>query len=1014
MLLGLEGCLPVAGPGPSMTAPAPGVSTQAGPAPIAENRTASIPVADLLASQAGAEKFIAVTSAEHGSAQVNGSVVSFTPESGYEGEAVINFQYTTRSGERRTGGYRLLVDDAAAGVTPPVSSEPPPPLPPSGDGGDDEPPAGGHDDDHGDSHGDGHGEDPGDGHGDGHGEDDAPSSGTPHADDPQKRAEHEALMNLVPASEATHIAVRDGSWFDPATWANGEVPGDGAKVLIPDGRHVEYDGESTASIFTIRVDGLLEFATDRDTFLEVDTFVVSPSGELTVGTMDSPVAAGVEAVISIAANGPIDAAWDPFLLSRGLVSHGAVQIHGAEKESFARVAVDPLAGATSVTLEEAPQGWRVGDRIVIAGTHLTQTGSYDQDEARLADYTEDEERVITAINGATVTFDAPLAYSHEGARPDLKTYVANYTRNVRFESENGDSVPASERGHAMFMHSDDIDVRYAEFRELGRTDKSTRAFDLADLAHVEPDSNIKGRYSLHIHRVGVGDPADPAMVVGNAVWGSPGWGFVQHDSNAIFAGNAAYDVFGAAFVAESGNETGRWVDNIAIKSIGVFTGPKDAEDVHAFDLGRGGAGFWFQGRLIEAVGNVAAGSPGGHGFVYMTRQLPEDVIQIDPDVVQNGDKLRYLDSVPPNFPNIAMFRDNEAFAVAQGLEVIKASPEQRNDVRSIIDGFTGWEVRSGIVLQYTSHYTLKDIDLLSAQGISPTTWPISRGLALETNTFDITVNRAVVDGFDKGIAVHHQSFVDGVTDFQYVFIDVELRNNAIGYSSANPGFSDRFLSSADLHAVAVSYTPARSLIDDIEIWYGVPPVEVRGRKTDSLGTIETSTVWDPFFIDYVSVRGAVEENGYWSLADGRKVTLVEEYVADRATGALEKFPIWVEIPSAMNLSANADAGSPRITPVYHGVLDPANSAPVAADDTASARPGERVVIDVLANDFDPEGRTLVLDSLFSERGHVVANDDGTVSYFADPGFEGADVFYYWAQDDSGNFTKAQVTVTVEI
>ena len=49
---------------------------------------------------------------------------------------------------------------------------------------------------------------------------------------------------------------------------------------------------------------------------------------------------------------------------------------------------------------------------------------------------------------------------------------------------------------------------------------------------------------------------------------------------------------------------------------------------------------------------------------------------------------------------------------------------------------------------------------------------------------------------------------------------------------------------------------------------------------------------------------------------------------------------------------------------------------------------------------------------FSGRGHVVANKDGTLTYFADPGFVGEDTFYYWAQDDQGNFTRAQVTVTV--
>ena len=157
-----------------------------------------------------------------------------------------------------------------------------------------------------------------------------PTSGAPQPLDAALQADHDAMMALVPVSAATHVAVKDGSWFDPATWANGAVPGEGARVLIPDGVTVGYDGESAASIKTIRVDGALDFATDRDTFLEVDTLVVTDSGALTIGTEADPVDADVRAVIQFADNGPIDVSWDPRLLSRGLVSMGSVDINGAE------------------------------------------------------------------------------------------------------------------------------------------------------------------------------------------------------------------------------------------------------------------------------------------------------------------------------------------------------------------------------------------------------------------------------------------------------------------------------------------------------------------------------------------------------------------------------------------------------------------------------------------------------------------------------------------------------------
>src|SRR6056297_592492 len=132
-----------------------------------------------------------------------------------------------------------------------------------------------------------------------------------HMDDMGKMMEHSELLDLVPRAEATHIAIRNGDWFDPATWHNGLIPGDDAKVLIP-------------------------------------TFVVDSSGRLEIGTKDNPVQSGFDTKIIFANNGDIDVGWDPTLLSRGLISHGQVDIHGEEKTEFLKVADAPLAGDTQI------------------------------------------------------------------------------------------------------------------------------------------------------------------------------------------------------------------------------------------------------------------------------------------------------------------------------------------------------------------------------------------------------------------------------------------------------------------------------------------------------------------------------------------------------------------------------------------------------------------------------------------------------------------------------------------
>ncbi|MHA7873464.1 MAG: Ig-like domain-containing protein [Hyphococcus sp.] len=49
-----------------------------------------------------------------------------------------------------------------------------------------------------------------------------------------------------------------------------------------------------------------------------------------------------------------------------------------------------------------------------------------------------------------------------------------------------------------------------------------------------------------------------------------------------------------------------------------------------------------------------------------------------------------------------------------------------------------------------------------------------------------------------------------------------------------------------------------------------------------------------------------------------------------------------------------------------------------------------------------------------KNGTVYENEDGTLKYVADPNFTGTDEFWYWVEDNQGNFTKTNVQVTVEV
>ena len=102
---------------------------------------------------------------------------------------------------------------------------------------------------------------------------------------------HAPFLDLVPHSNATHIAVNHGSWFDPNTWQDGIIPNDNADVLISEGLEVFYDQQSDSRIHTIRVDGSLKFSENTDTQLIVDYIAVSDTGTLEMGTEQNPIQA---------------------------------------------------------------------------------------------------------------------------------------------------------------------------------------------------------------------------------------------------------------------------------------------------------------------------------------------------------------------------------------------------------------------------------------------------------------------------------------------------------------------------------------------------------------------------------------------------------------------------------------------------------------------------------------------------------------------------------------------------
>ena len=512
-------------------------------------------------------------------------------------------------------------------------------------------------------------------------------------------------MRLAPDSNVTHKAVQSGNWSDVTTWG-GAIPSKNAKVIIPKSIEVTVDDVFTQRLSTIRVDGSLVFSTEVNTQLNVETLITMPHSSLIIGTESNPIKQDVSAKILILDNGNINIKYDPQLLSRGIIALGKIEWHGAEKTSFVKANQWFSKGTSSFDLEEAPTNWKKGDRIVISGILSKQQ----------------EEFTIKNINGKTITLDHPTknnrtVKSSNPAFAGLYPYVANYSRNIIIESENKTNV--HRRGHIMFMHQQEVDMKYVQLEELGRTNK---AIEL-EKPVVAPTTNTVGRYALHFHRAGDTDKnGKSGYVKGCVVWGSPGWGFVNHESNVWFDDNASYNVLGSHFTDENGSELGGFRRNIAIYSKGSSKNSGDFAEKKRKngDHGHIGVGFWATtGATVRWEGNVAT-DQNMAGFAIITRKAPDDLHKYDYSVHDNpsqggGDKLVSAKHVGINF-----FRNNTNYGGVHGLSIVDLELNGKYNTNNLFENFLSLNTtgRNGLKITYMRNLHLKNVRILRDDGLS--------------------------------------------------------------------------------------------------------------------------------------------------------------------------------------------------------------------------------------------------------------------------------------------------------
>ena len=468
-------------------------------------------------------------------------------------------------------------------------------------------------------------------------------------------------------SQPTVTSVADGLWSNPATWSTGKIPASDARVAISTGRDVVYDVVSDTKLGCVEVRGRLRFQADVNTRMKTANLMVMDEGYLEVGSASAPIAASVIAEIIIA-DQKIDRRLDPAELGAGIESLGRIRMHGAMKSpTFVRLAEEPLTGQTTLTLEQSMTGWKAGDHIVIPDTRQLRQ------RERGSDYKAQDEKVeIASIAGNQITLSAPLKYDHKGARNaedklEFLPHIGNLSRNVIIRSEN----PAGTRGHMIFMSRSDIDLRFVEVREMGRTRMgvldNTEFTDQGEVRRL--GTNQIGRYAIHFHHY-FGPRQTPAngyqfTLIGNAVDGTPKWGVTVHNSHyGLVQDNVVYNTHGAGIVTEDGTESFNIFDhNFAMRSQGSGDfAPRSGYSGAGPDPGGEGGGFWFRGPNNYIRNNVAANAD-VFGFQLAAGSL--DSVRIP--AAKGADMATDRETVPIDMTDarVLEFVNNEAYGAIQ-------------------------------------------------------------------------------------------------------------------------------------------------------------------------------------------------------------------------------------------------------------------------------------------------------------------------------------------------------------
>jgi len=479
--------------------------------------------------------------------------------------------------------------------------------------------------------------------------------------------------------QITHRQIKSGRWSDPSIWDVGTKPQTGDSVWGGSNMRLILDEQSDVILNWIGgpVDATLTVDPNTHTRIRFCTYMwMGITNIWDEGLSEVAGRPKHEFIVH-----PVELPLDTGKL--GMMPMGPTRIVGAKIRANYRLGVispQTLPGAPqNATVIHIPGfaagGGAVGHVLTIgsreyrplAANDPTYTGPsrYWSSLARIGsvvlnkfqlNYNE-EVTVTEVMANDMVRINRPLSRNHFGETSTLPNSevvtvapcVSNNYASILFraasQEEDGAIDPTADltnlqkRPHFMPMGTDDVSIRYAAFKNFGRSDTNPTLntphtvfpyrvelaggvvtvnplYDVQGGTELTDPLNVTGKWAFHLHWSG-GPYKSSRMVdvVGVRVYAPlsappiPGWALVAHGTRSAMEDCFVSHFRGAGFVWELGNEIGQAINCVAMGGIGNGEGVSwgDRAEFYTGHNGHAGVGFELQSRMILLKNCVGVG-----------------------------------------------------------------------------------------------------------------------------------------------------------------------------------------------------------------------------------------------------------------------------------------------------------------------------------------------------------------------------------------------------------------------